>query len=107
MLQGNDPGPINSLSVLLYNYEGNAANPMQVDSLRLQVIYARAVPLSVPLTMINPGETLELDDAVWVISPDLMGRYVVTATCWFSQDGSAWVPAQKSKSFPLTIFWAE
>jgi hypothetical protein len=107
MLQGNDPGPINSLSVLLYNYEGNAANPMQVDSLRLQVIFARAVPLSVPLTMINPGETLELDDAVWVISPDLMGNYIVTASCWFSQDGATWVPGHKTKTKGLTIFWAE
>jgi hypothetical protein len=107
MLKGNDPGPINSLSVLLYNYEGNAANPMQIDSLRLEVIYARAVPLFPAIDMIGPGETLELDDAVWVISTDLMGRYIVTASCWFSLDGATWIPAPETKSFPLTIFWAE
>jgi hypothetical protein len=107
VLKGNDPGPINSLSVLIYNYYGDAANPMQVDSLRLEVVYARAVPLAVPLTMINPGETLVLDDAVWVISPDLMGNYIVTASCWFSLDGLTWVPGGSTKTKSMTIFWAE
>jgi hypothetical protein len=36
-LLGSDPGPLNSLSVLLYNYEGDATNPIRIDSLRLRV----------------------------------------------------------------------
>jgi hypothetical protein len=83
-VKGKDPTPINNLEVLLYNYEGNADNPMRVDALRLRVEFAQAYPIEPPVFTLAPGETLELDEASWALGKEDKGFYHGTATCYFS-----------------------
>lgn len=83
-VKGKDPSGINNLEVLLYNYEGDADNPMRVDALRLRIEFARAYPIDATIHTLAPGETLELEDASWSLTKEDKGFYHGTATCYFS-----------------------
>jgi hypothetical protein len=101
-LKGTDPGPLNSMEVLLYNYEGNAANPMRVDALRLRVEFAQFNPIFPEVYELAPGETLTAH-GIWSLLPVNEGRYMGRAIVEFSLDGATWVPASKVKDFFLNI----
>jgi len=102
-LLGGDPGPLNSLSVLLYNYEGNADNPMRVDALRVRVEFAQYNPILPGVYTLQPGETFEAE-GTWALTSDDQGRYLCRATIEFTYNGYSWVQARKLKDFHLKIF---
>ena len=106
-IRGGDPTFLNSLSVFMYNYEGDAANPMRVDALRLRVHLAAAVPAVTPVYEIGPGETVVMPEAIWAANMDVLGRYNVDIIVWFSHDEATWIPATTHRSMTIKVFYGE
>ena len=90
---------LNAVDLLLYNFLGNADNPMRVDSVRLRVEYASVDPVNPPVFLINPGETLELDPVTWMLTEDAIGTYTMSATCEFSYYNSMWTEGAKVRTY--------
>ncbi len=86
---------INDLEVLVYFYDpGAAADGTDVlDALRLEITYKAdrvALPLSPDDYVIQPGEVLTLEVAVWPLQPEDPGTYVTTVTVYYSFGGTFW-----------------
>lgn len=94
-LLGKDATPLNDLGVLLYNYEGNADNPIRVDALRLRVEFTGLYPLEATVYEVEPHQELELDPATWALLPVDVGQYYVTATCFYTYMGYTWIEGTK------------
>jgi len=101
---GPDPTNLNNLEALMYNYEGNAANPMRVDALRLRVEFAKFLPgYDVAwVGTLNPGETVETE-TTWLLSSDDLGTYRCAATVEYTSTYYSWIQADP-KEFDLKIF---
>jgi len=103
-LLGKDATALNNLEVLLYNYEGNADNPMRVDSLRLIVSFSQVYPAVQPTYTIGPKEELVLDPATWALADLDEGTYTVTCTVLYTYVHYSWIAAHKiqTRSFRVS-----
>jgi hypothetical protein len=86
---------INGYEVLVHYWVPSDLRPsagnFYLDALRLKVeFYPPISPVDPPIYVLDPGETLELDPASWVLRSEDIGKYVVTATVWFSYSGTLW-----------------
>jgi hypothetical protein len=86
---------INDLEVLLYFYDPDtlADGTDVLDALMLEVTYKAdrvALPLSPDDYVIQPGEVLTLEDALWPLQPEDPGTYMTTVTVYYSFGGTFW-----------------
>ena len=98
---------LNDVDLLLYNFLGSADDPMRVDSVRLlvEMTYPRFIPLKgdEPVYVLEPGEELILDPAIWDITEYDTGKYYCTLTCWYSYNGDLWTAGDTVKTFTWKV----
>jgi hypothetical protein len=99
---GGDPTALNSLRILLYNYHGDAANPMQVDALRLKVEFAKFIPIEHWIGTLLPGENATTS-CTWLLASGDIGKYTGTATVEYTSEYYSWIQGDP-KEFKLKIF---
>lgn len=97
---------VNNAEVLLHNY-GDDGILMEIDSMRLKIEFATILPETPPVFLLQPFEEKELPPAIWVTSPDDIGRYLGTATIEYSalypETGYRWICGSKQKTFNFWI----
>ncbi len=91
---------INDFEVLVYFYDpaGHGGPGNIVDSLRL-VVYFLAERVNLPqvpdVYVIQPGQVLTLDIAVWPLDTQDVGTYACTITVLYSYGGNFWMEGEK------------
>lgn len=71
----------------------------RVDAVRLRLEYSMVAPVDMPVYVVEPNDVLDLDPVIWPLTSYDVGRYYVTATCWYSWGGIIWNRNPKTTTF--------
>jgi hypothetical protein len=90
---------LNGLTMLIYNYYGDAPDFLRVDALRLKVTFSKKVPVSTPIYTVQPNENLHLDPATWDLTSYDVGKYHCNAYVYYSLGGQWWIRSDEGIAF--------
>ena len=107
---GTEEG-LNGLTILVYAYHPDAANPIRLDSLRVRVEFSKFNPVFPEIFVAEPGENLEMPEAYWTLKSYDVGTWITTLTCdyryaWTDEDGyhaTAWIPSEKVRTYTWSV----
>jgi len=96
-LLGMDATNLNNFEAIAtyWTVDGLSHGPMRLDALRLRIEFTGLFPIEVAVYELEPHEVLELDPATWALLPGDVGRYEVTATCYYTYMDYTWIQGSK------------
>ena len=89
---------INTATMAIHNYHGGW---QQVDAYRMDVTYSRYTPAqgNEAAYLVQPGETISVEPAVWFLSSYDTGHYYASATVYYSYYGTWFVRGHNPPAF--------
>lgn len=96
-LLGKDATNLNNFEAIATYWTADSLShgPMRLDALRLKIEFTGLYPLEGTVYEVGPDEELEVDPAAWALLPVDVGKYYVTATCFYTYMGYTWIQGTK------------
>jgi hypothetical protein len=93
-----DETNLNDMTVLVYNYHGDAPDVIRLDSMRIRVEFSKFTPVSPESFVLQPGEALELPTGYWTIKSDDVGKWITEISLDYRYGDTAWIQGEKTKT---------